>query len=367
MVNQTHTRKPRYHPPGTAPGTYDIARTRAAPPGHIEVIDYDAEHYHKLDGLDALRATQSLACRWIQIDGPPSLDVLESVRQRYDIDPLVLEDIVNQGQRPKFNDYGAAIFITLSVPGAGAITSDGVGVYRQISLYVMDSVLITFMEQESRLFDLLEERLKRSGGRLRRQPVHFLAHALIDLAIDTLFPLIDATAERLEALETAIIARPSEDMLLETHTFRSRLLVLRRIAWASRELVNAFRRHADDVTDGSLRPYLEDAYDHIVSAIDLIEIQRDIATNLIEVYMSVLSNRMNEVIRLLTIIATLFIPPTFLVGLYGMNFDPAAGPFSMPELSLPFGYVSVLLVILVSMVGMIVFFRRRGWLGRRQF
>ena len=366
MVNHPHFRKPSYHPPGTAPGTYDIARTRATPPGHIEVIEYDAEHYQKLDGLPAVSAEQKLACRWIQIDGPPSLDVLETVRQRYGIDPLVLEDIVNQGQRPKFNDYGDAIFLTLTVPGAEAPAAEGIGVYRQISLYLMDTVLITFMEQESRLFDLLEDRLKRTGGRLRRKPVHFLAHALIDLAIDTLFPLIDATAERLEELETDIIERPSEGMLLETHTFRSRLLVLRRTAWATRELVNAFRRHADDLTDGSLRPYLEDAYDHIVSAIDLIEIQRDIATNLIEVYMSVLSNRMNEVIRLLTIIATLFIPPTFLVGLYGMNFDPAAGPFSMPELALPYGYLAVLVVILASMIGMIFFFRRSGWLGRRR-
>lgn len=385
MTRQT-IRKQAYHRPGTAPGTYDIAATRDTPPGHIELIEYDADHYTKSDGLASLTRTQQLGARWIQIDGPPSLDVLEAVRQRYGIDPLVLEDIVNQGQRPKFNDYGNAVFITVSVPHPALMqrelmqaelpkpellqpTTDqfnqpGHALYRQISLYVTDGLLITFMEQEAGLFDPIEDRLRRAGGRLRTRDVYFLAHALIDLAIDTLFPLIDRTAEQLEALESAIMQHPTEAMLLATHQFRSRLLVMRRIAWATREVVNEFRRHAEEVTSGAIRPFLEDAHDHIVSAVDLIETQRDIATNLIEVYLSVISNRMNDVIRVLTIIATLFIPPTFVVGVYGMNFHPDAGPLSMPELSWSFGYAGVMGIIGLSMVGMLIYFRHRGWLGR---
>jgi magnesium transporter len=358
-VGRAAYRKRRYHKPGTAPGTYDIAETREAPPGHVEVIDYSDVAFEKTDGLRALERRQTLPNRWVQIDGPPSLDVLESTRKRFGIDPLALEDIVNQGQRPKFNEYANGIFVALALP-----PRNGEGTYRQLSLYVMDGLLISFTELEDGIFAPLEDRLRRPGGRLRRRDVHFLLHAIIDLAIDLLFPVIDQTAQRLEDLEEAIITRPSEALLVETHAFRSRLLVMRKIAWATREVVNELRRHVDEIATGELRPYLEDAYDHIVSAIDLIETQRDIATSLVEVYLSVVSNRMNDVIKVLTIIATLFIPPTFLVGLYGMNFDRAAGPFSMPELGWPLGYLGVLAVIAVSMAGMLLYFHRRGWLGR---
>ena len=349
-------RKRRYHKPGTAPGTYDIAETRRTPPGAIEVIEYSADGYTKIDGLRAIEQRQALPNRWVQIDGPPSLDVLETTRKRFGIDPLALEDIVNQGQRPKFNDYESGIFLALALPPK---TSDGP--YRQLSVYVMDGVLITFMEQEDGLFDPLEERLRRPGGRLRRRSVYFLMHAVLDLAIDLLFPLIDQTAQHLEDLESAIMEKPSESLLMETHAFRSRLLVMRKIAWATREVVNELRRHLEEISTGDLRPYLEDAYDHIVSAIDLVETQRDIATNLIEVYLTVVSNRMNDVIKVLTVIATLFIPPTFVVGVYGMNFDRAAGPLSMPELGWPLGYVGVLGFIFASMIGMLAYFRHRGW------
>lgn len=349
-------RKRKYHQPGTAPGTYDIAETREAPPGAIAVIDYSADHFDRAAGLKAMARPQSLPSRWVQIAGPPSLEVLEAARKRFGIDPLALEDVVNQGQRPKFNDYDPGIFLTLSLPPK---SSDGG--FRQLSLYVADGLLITFLDRDDGLFAPLEERLSKTGGRLRRRDIYFLAHAVIDLAIDLLFPLIDQTAQHLEELESAIMYKPSESLLLESHTFRSRLLVMRKVAWATREVVNELRRHLDELTSGELRPYLADAYDHIVSAIDLIETQRDISTNLIEVYLSVVSNRMNDVIKVLTIIATLFIPPTFVVGIYGMNFDRGAGPLSMPELAWPLGYVGVLGFIFVSMIGMLAYFRHRGW------
>jgi magnesium transporter len=349
-------RKRKYHRPGTPPGTYDIAETRAALPGGIAVIDYSADHLEHRDGLAALARPQRLDNRWIRVSGPPALHVLEALRSAFGIDPLALEDVVNQGQRPKFNDFDPGLFITLALP-----SRNGDGSFRQLSLYVMQGVLITFLEHDDDLFAPLEERLRKPGGRLRRRNCYFLLHAVLDLAIDLLFPLIDETAQRLEDLETAIIDQPTETLLLQTHTFRSRLLVMRKIAWATREVVNELRRHLDELLDGELRPYLEDAHDHIVSAIDLIETQRDIATNLVEVYLSVISNRMNDVIKVLTIIATLFIPPTFLVGLYGMNFNPAAGPFSMPELNWPLGYLGVLLIITASMLGMLLYFKRRGW------
>lgn len=349
-------RKRKYHRPGTAPGTYDIAETREARPGAIDVLDYSADGLESHQGLAALERPQKLPNRWIRIAGPPSLEVLEALRRKFAIDPLALEDVVNQGQRPKFNDFDPGLFITLSIPNR-----NGENQFRQASLYAVEGLLVTFTEQDDHLFAPLEERLRKPGGRLRRRDIYFLMHAVIDLVIDLQFPLIDETAQRLEELETAIIAGPNEALLIETHSFRSRLLVMRKVAWATREVVNELRRHLDELLDAELRPYLEDAHDHIVSAIDLIETQRDIATNLVEVYLSVVSNRMNDVIKVLTVIATLFIPPTFLVGLYGMNFDPDAGPLSMPELGWPLGYVGVLVVIIGSMAGMLAYFRHRGW------
>lgn len=350
-------RKRKYHKPGTAPGTYDIAETREAGHGSIEVIDYSADGFERRAGLEGLESAQSLPNRWVQIAGPPSLDVLEAARQRFGINPLALEDVVNQGQRPKFNDYDPGIFLTLSLP-----LRNSENAFQQLSLYVLDGLLITFLEQEDGLFSPLEERLRRTGGRLRQREIYFLMHAVMDLAIDMLFPLIDETAVRLEELETAIMSHPKEALLLETHAFRSRLLVMRKVAWATREVVNELRRHLEELSAGDLRPYLEDAYDHIVSAIDMVETQRDIATNLIEVYLSVMSNRMNDVIKLLTLVTTLFIPATFVVGVYGMNFDRTAGPLSMPELGWPLGYVGVMAGIFASMVAMFAYFRHRRWL-----
>jgi len=347
----------KYHRPGTAPGTYDVAETRQALAGAIDVIDYSADEIRQRSGLPAILSEPHLASRWIRVHGAPSLDVLDALREQFDIDPLALEDVVHQGQRPKFTDFDPGVFITLAVPGA-----NGVGAFRQLSLYMTNNLLITFIEHEDGLFAPIDERMRKPGGRLRKRDIRYLMYAVLDLAIDLLFPLIDQTAQRLEDLESAIISEPSEALLLETHGFRSRLLVTRKVAWATREVVNELLRHLDDDSDFEIRPYLQDAHDHIVSAIDLVETQRDIATNLVEVYLSVMSNRMNDVIKLLTIIATLFIPPTFLVGLYGMNFDRDAGPLSMPELGWPLGYVGVVGFIFVCMIGMLAYFRHRGWL-----
>jgi len=350
-------RRRRYHKPGTPPGTYDVAQTRSARPASLAILDYDASTVRHGEGLQALDREPALSNRWIRVSGAPSLDVLTSLERRFNIDPLVLEDVVNSGQRPKFNDFDPALFLTLSVP---CIPQQGG--FEQLSIYVAPGILITFMENEGDVFKPIEDRLRRSDSALRRSSVHYLLYALLDLSIDLLFPLLDRTAQRLEDLETSIIQHPSDASLMDTHRFRNQLLIMRKIAWATREVVSELLRHTDATENVAIRPYLQDAYDHIVGVIDLVETQRDISTNLVEVYLSVISNRMNEVIKLLTVISTLFIPATFIASIYGMNFSRSAGPLNMPELDWPLGYLSVLGLIGLSMLGMLLYFRKKRWL-----
>ncbi len=350
-------RRRRYHKPGTPPGTYDVEQTRSAHPSHIGITDYDAQDLRLSEGLEALDQPPTLANRWIRVTGAPSLDVLASLERRFNIDPLVLEDVVNSGQRPKFNDFDPDVFLTLSVPH-----DTPTGKFQQLSIYVAKGLLVTFIESEGDLFRPIEERLSRSRTNIRQSSVYYLLYAILDLAIDLLFPLLDGTAQRLEALESQIIHHPTDAALVDTHRFRNQLLFLRKIAWATREVVNELLRHSDTQETAAMRPYLQDTYDHIVGVIDLVETQRDISTNLVEVYLSVISNRMNEVIKLLTVISTLFIPATFIASIYGMNFNRSAGPLNMPELDWPLGYLSVLGLIGLSMIGMLIYFWKKKWL-----
>jgi len=347
----------RYHRPGTAPGTYDIERTRTAEPPAITIIDYDASSVLRSEGLADISATPRLKNRWIQVVGPPSLDVLTQLERQFDIDPLILEDVVNTGQRPKLNDFEPNLFLTLSVPVNGSAET-----FQQLSLYLGQNLLISFLNEQSDLFGPLEERLQRNNTRVRKESAHYLLYTILDLTVDLFFPLVDAAAARLETLEEEIITAPSEQALMEAHQSRNQLLLVRKLSWATREVINELLRHWDTEETVAVRPFLQDTYDHIVGVIDLVETQRDIATNLVEVYLSVISNRMNQVVKLLTLIATLFIPGTFIASLYGMNFDRNAGPLSMPELSWSFGYVTVLLIIGLSMLGMLAYFRGRRWL-----
>ena len=347
----------RFHSPGTAPGTYDVERTRLATPPAVIVIDYDASGMVRREGLEAISAPGKLQNRWIHVAGPPSLDVLALLEARFDVDTLILEDVVNTGQRPKLNDFDPQLFLTLLVPLDGEITR-----FQQLSIYLGERLLISFLDESSDLLKPIEERLTRDNARVRREDCQYLLYAILDLTVDLFFPVVDASAQQLERLEDEILDAPTERALMATHHSRNRLLMVRKVAWATREVVSELLRHWDSEQTQSIRPFLQDTHDHIVAVIDLVETQRDIATNLVEVYLSVISNRMNQVIKLLTLIATLFIPGTFIASLYGMNFDRGAGPLSMPELGWPLAYVSVLVIIGLSMLGMLLYFRYKRWL-----
>lgn len=354
------TYRRNYHAPGTPPGTYDVDRTRAAEPSRVVVIEYSTEQFREIEDPPGLDLPAPAGVRWVRISGHPSLEVLEGLREHFQVDPLVLEDIVTSGQRPKFNEIGTGLFFTLSLPKADKIDA-GRG-FQQLSLYVSGNTLITHLEAEGDLYEPLIKRLEQKNSRLRQGNPYFLLYGLIDLAIDHLFPLLDELGARMESLEGEILSNPTQALLGEVHGIRNDLLFLRKITWATRELVSELLRHVENDDVISVRAYIQDAHDHIVSAIDLVETYRDMATSLVEVHQSVVSNRLNDVMRVLTIIATVFIPPTFVVGVYGMNFDRTAGVLNMPELGWPLGYLIIMALIALMMIAMLIFFRHKRWL-----
>lgn len=347
--------KRRYHAPGTSPGTYDTARIRAVRATEVRILDFGSEGLRESRDLEGLSRAAELPFRWVSVLGDPNLPVLERLKDDLHLDPLLLEDIVNLGQRPKFSEVGDHLFVTLSVPDRGDSTH-----YRQLSLLLVGDTLLSIYDGEADFFAPIVRRVGQSGA-LRERGAAFLFYALIDLAVDSLFPWLELAGDHLEELEATILEKPDPEIMAEVHRARRELLVFRRIAWATREVIGNVLRHFHADSSGRIHTYLQDTQDHIVTIIDIVEVLRDVSTTLVELNMSMMSHRMNDVIKVLTVIATLFIPPTFIAGIYGMNFDRTAGPLSMPELGWPFGYLAVLGLMLLLMLGMLAYFRRKRW------
>jgi magnesium transporter len=344
--------------PGTSPGAFEIGVETAADAPAITVVDYDESYLLVTQDESRPRRPTRSGNRWIHVQGPPSLPLLEHLRVEFDLDPLALEDVVSVHQRPTFNEYDHWRFLTLSVP---ATAGDG---FDELCLFFHDDVVISFFAGEPTLFDPLRKRLERVQGNMRRNNAIYFVYAVLDLVIDLLFPYLERFGERIEALEEEVLDRPRRETLAAVHDVRNRLLAARRMVWATREVVSTFLRalNTRGGEDRHLLPFVQDCYEHVLSAVDLIETHREMATSLVEVYLSAVSNKLNDAMRMLTVIATLFIPPTFVVGIYGMNFDRDAGPLSMPELSWPLGYVGVMSLIAVMMVSMYVYFKRKRWI-----
>jgi len=350
-----HIRR-RYHVPGTAPGTYDIALTREAPEPEITVTDYGPDVLVTRQGAAALASHRRGAVRWVSIVGPPSLDVLARLERDYGLDPLALEDVVNIGQRPKFSRFEKGLFMVLSTPDPSHN-----GNAAQLSVFATQGTLVSFFDGSADALAPIRQRLEPPDTRLRSSGELYLMYGMLDLAVDLLFPALADVGTELEAIDACIVENAETAQLVDIHTLRSRLLFLRRISWANRELIGDLLRHLNEGQHADLRPYLQDAYEHVLSAVDLVETYRELSTSLVELQLSMANNRMTEAMRVLTVIATLFIPPTLITGIYGMNFDRTAGPLNMPELGWPLGYLGALGFMILMMVAMLIYFRRKRW------
>lgn len=350
----------RYHPPGTAPGTLKAAERADVVTARIHAIDYDAVRFEEFPDatIDTCKTClETPGITWIHIQGHVEPDTLHALGELLGLHTLALEDILNSGQRPKFETYGEQIFIVGSIPvlGKGEVR------FEQVSLFFGRNYIVSFYGAENHAFEPLWQRLRNNAGLVRKQGADYLLYCLLDIVIDQGFPVLEHFGERLEKLEEVLLEQPDKSALAELHFVKRELLMLRRMLWPQREVINALLRHDLDIVGNEARIYFRDCYDHTIQIMDLMETYRDIAAGMLDIYLSSVSHRLNEIMRVLTVIATLFIPPTFLVGLYGMNFDRSAGPFNMPELGWPYGYLAVWSVIILMIGGMLLYFKLKKW------
>lgn len=350
----------RYHPAGTSPGTLTKERSADAIPFRIRLVDFDADEIAISDDVtpeDCEPYLHRETTTWIHVSGHPAETTLRELGTSFGLHSLALEDVLNIGQRPKVEPFEDQLFIIMSLP---MMEGDDVDVH-QVSLFVGENYVISFCEADPVAFAPIVKRLKTTGSRMRSLGADYLMYSILDAVIDHAFPIMEAFGLQLEDLEEQILDGADHESLEKIHLIRRELILMRRKVWPQREVINQLLRDENSLIRNDTRVYLRDCYDHTVQVMDMLETYRDMVGSMLELYMSSVSNRMNNIMRVLTVIATIFIPLTFIAGVYGMNFDRSAGPWSMPELGQPFGYVFVWLVMLAVAFGMIAFFRSRKW------
>jgi magnesium transporter len=341
---------------GLPPGTLMHIGEKLSERTHITILDYDAANFleketEAIEECFPFRAAPTIT--WINVDGIHDISVLQQLGECYGLHPLVLEDILNTDQRPKMEDFGDYVFIVLKM-----LSPDRHGgiVTEQVSLIVGENFLLSFRERQSDIFNPIRERIKFSKGFIRKSGVDYLAHALLDALVDRYFVVLEKLEAGIEVLEEEVISNATPRTLREIHRVKRDLIYLRKAIVPLREVIGALQRGESRFFGVPSRLYLRDVYDHTVHAIDTLETLRDLTTSLLDIYLSSINNRTNAVVKVLTVIATIFMPPTFIASLYGMNFK------YMPELSWRWGYPAVLLLMAAIAVGMQVYFRRKKWL-----
>jgi magnesium transporter len=353
-----------------------ISKTIGLPPGSlvhigntrttkvkITVIDYDEHNYKEQEVTtveDCFPFKDKPSVTWINVDGIHQVDIIEKIGNHFDLHPLVLEDIMNTNQRPKIEDFENYIFIVLKMlyqtEKNDEITAE------QISLILGKNFVLSFQETEGDVFNFVRERIRNSKGRIRKVGADYLTYALLDAIVDNYFIILEKIGEKVDIMEEELVSNPHPDTLQAIHIMKRETIFLRKSIWPLREVINGLQRGESKLIQKSTGVYLRDMYDHIIQVIDTIETFRDMISGMLDIYISSVSNKMNEVMKVLTIFAAIFIPLTFVAGIYGMNFNLDASPLNMPELNYYFGYPLVLFIMTVIGVIMLMYFRRKKWL-----
>jgi magnesium transporter len=350
-----------YEQPGSIPGTLNIEADAELP--EIVLIDYNRDRVDRYNNLTPEACAEHLdteSISWVDVKGLGSENILLRLGKVFSLHPLVLEDVVNVPQRPKIEDYPQQLVIItqMVVP-----KPSGEGFWlEQVSLVVGKNYLLTVQEKpEKDCFRPVRRRIKFNKGTIRSMGADYLAYALWDAIIDGFFPILETYGEKIENLEDEVIFSPGNQSLAQVYQIKRELLALRRAIWPQRNALNTLIRDGSSVIDPEILVFLRDCYDHTVQIIDIIETYRELASSLTDIYLSAISNKMNEVMKLLTVISSIFIPLTFIAGIYGMNFDTTISPWNMPELNWYWGYPLCWLLMLSVASGLVYFFWRRGW------
>ncbi len=341
---------------GMSPGTLHLEGEPRTGPVKVTVIDYDASRYEEkqvetVEECFPYRDTETVT--WINIDGLTNVEVIEKIGQCFSLHPLILEDLLNTEQRPKMEDLETYLYLTIKMLTIGKQTQE-VKV-EHVSIILGPNYLISFQESAGDVFDPVRQRIRKEG-RIRKFGPDYLAYALIDDIVDNYFLVMEKLEERVEALEQELVEEASRQSLTKINKLKKDMIFLRKAVWPLREMINSMERSDSPLVREETHIYLRDVYDHNIQVIDTLETFRDMVSGMIDIYLSSLSYKMNEIMKVLTLIATIFIPLTFVTGIYGMNFE------YMPELRYRYGYFIVWAVMIGVVLVMLAYFRKRQWI-----
>ncbi|NLI31119.1 MAG: magnesium/cobalt transporter CorA [Nitrospiraceae bacterium] len=324
----------------------------------IDLMEYNVASLHErqLSGLDAcLSFRHRETITWLNVDGLHDAELMGKIGSCFSLHPLVLEDVLSTDQRPKYEDYDEYLYIVVRMLRYDADVMKAKA--EQVSIILSQNYVLTFQEGfAGDVFEPVRTRLREDKGRLRKMGADYLAYSLLDTIVDNYFIVLDQIGERIELLENELVTNPTRKTLRMIHTLRGDALFLRRAVWPLREVINSFTRGDSPFITDATRLYLKDVYDHTIHAIDTLETYREILSGMLDIYLSSMSNRLNEVMKVLTIIATIFMPLTFLAGVYGMNFK------HMPELAWQWSYPALWLIMIAIAGTMLIIFRRKKWI-----
>jgi magnesium transporter len=349
-MTQTHTDKT-----GLPPGSLIYKGTRKFEKTRITLIEFNEntfteKEFYNID--ECISSTNNDLITWINIDGIHHTEIVEKVGKKFNIHPLTLEDVVNPEQRSKFEEFDNYVVSIMRMPYYDAKVES-----EQLSIVLSKNIVITFQEIEGAdAFDYVRTRLRQGKGRVRKNGADYLFYCLIDAVVDCYFSILEKIDDRLEVLEEELIHDPSKTTLNQLHALKREMIYLRKSVWPMRDMVNNIERTESELITPTTGPFFRDVHDHTIRIIDTVETFRDLLSGMMDIYLSSTSNKMNDIMKLLTIISTIFIPVTFIVGVYGMNFE------YMPELRSPYGYGLTWLAMIIIIVGMLIYFRKKKWL-----
>ena len=348
---------------GLPPGTPVHVGERVAETVKITIIDYDRDSIEEKELAsieECFPYKDRPTTKWINIYGLHEVSLIEKLGSCFDIHPLTQEDVLNTEQRPKADIFDDYIYIVLRMhsydSGKRQLLSE------QMSIIFGHKFVLTFQEREGDVFDPVRARLRANKGRIRKAESDYLAYSLVDAVVDNYFKVLEGIGGEIEDMEEQVVAKPVPATLRKIHDLKRESIYLRKSLWPLRELISALERDETPLIRKTTRIYLRDIYDHTIQVIDTVETYRDIIAGMLDVYLSSISNRMNEIMKVLTIFAALFIPLTLIAGIYGMNFNTEKSPLNMPELNWYFGYPMALGLMIIVAIVMLGYFKRKNWL-----
>ena len=342
---------------GQPPGTIIHIGDKKTEKVKISVIDYSIGKYEekeikKIEDCSIFKQKPSVT--WINVDGVHDVELIKKLGEYFEIHSLILEDIVNTDQRPKIEDYKKFIFFVLKMLYYDDKTNEIQS--EQVSLILGSNFVISLQEKVGDVFDEVRERIRKANGRIRKMDSDYLAYSLVDAIVDNYYFILERIGDRVENIEKDIVSNPKPEILQQIYNLKREMIHLRKSVWPLREVINGLIRDESKLIKKETHIYLRDLYDHTIQVVDTIETFRDTISGMLDIYMSSVSNKMNEVMKVLTIFAAIFIPLTFIAGVYGMNFH------YMPELSFQWGYFSILGLMLFVGIIMLIYFKRKKWL-----